>query len=179
MKTLITILFALAVLSCEKEPVYLLDVDIPTNKFTDDRDNQTYKTITIGDQTWMAENLRYMPAQSSSYHDTEYGVLYSWIAALNSCPKGWHIPTEDEWIELIEYLVDSVGFKLKDGGFKALYGGWYQDEYSSEGRVGAWWTATECFDRYAWVYFVNNSNDDILKTNLPKSCKLTVRCIKD
>ena len=170
----IFILFVFLV-SCEEMQTSL----IGNNEFIDDRDGRIYSTIDIGDQTWMTKNLEYAPYNNENYYHTDkYGVLYSYRSAASSCPKGWHLPTDEEWIQLIEYLINDPGDQLKNGEFEALFGGWYQGEYLSEGRIGAWWTATECFNRYAWVYYVNPS-DDVLRTNLPKSCKLTIRCVKD
>ncbi len=92
---------------------------VQTGNFTDARDNTKYSTITISGQTWMAENLAFLPEVCPSNTDcgywvydyqgadvseakattnfTTYGVLYNWEIASTSCPTGWHLPTRDEW----------------------------------------------------------------------------------
>jgi len=74
----------------------------PTGYFTDSRDGQEYAYIEIGVQTWMAENLNYISANSWTYDNDPtngdiYGRLYTWETAKIVCPNGWHLPSDNEW----------------------------------------------------------------------------------
>ncbi len=76
----------------------------------DSRDGRIYKTVTIGLQTWMAENLSYDVQGSYCYHDSvdncsKYGRFYPWAIAKDVCPAGFHLPSKEEW----ETLIKSAG----------------------------------------------------------------------
>ena len=94
---------------------------------TDSRDGQVYRTVKIGSQVWMAENLNY---RGSDVHYTCYddqpenceisSVLYSFFDFKNLCPNGWHLPSRAEW----ETLFEAVGGKSVAGRMLRSQGGW-------------------------------------------------------
>lgn len=86
--------------------------------FKDDRDGKTYKTIKLGKQTWMAENLNLHMDDSWCYERKidnckKYGRLYTWKKAEKACPVGWHLPSRSEWRDLTAYV--SENSKSKPG----------------------------------------------------------------
>jgi uncharacterized protein (TIGR02145 family) len=134
-----TCLFVVFASSCEKDAV---NGNNNANTFTDTRDGNVYKIVNIGNQVWMAENLRYLPSvvgpaigsvteacyyvygyEGTNVADAKgqanyiaYGVLYNWAAAKAASPAGWHLPSDAEWTQLTEYLGDAAGCKLKETG---------------------------------------------------------------
>lgn len=175
-----------------------------TGWFTDSRDGKTYKTVTIGKQTWMAQDLNYnAPTGSWCYKDDSSYCkklgrrLYNWKAAIESCPLGWHLPSVDEWTELINYLGgnDVAGGKLKakegwndsnisstnSSGFSALPGGYrnYGGIFGGAGTEGYWWSSTENGSG-AW-YFSMRYDDNVVNKygNNHQRAGFSVRYVKD
>jgi len=86
------------------------------NTFKDPRDGEVYDIVSIGNQTWFAENLR---TKLSGYSwSTNYGRLYEWGFGHHAIPDGWHIPSRSEWQQLISFLggENVAGGKMKERG---------------------------------------------------------------
>lgn len=171
--------------------------------FRDTRDGQVYKTVTIGDQVWMAKNLNYEMAGSYCYSNNasncmRYGRLYTWNAAMNACPDGWHLPTYDELVSLIDYasgqsLAGGV-LKSKDGwkkcrhcdiaadmyDFSALPTGVMNEDGSFDKIFECvfLWSATETeSNQIPYMGFANISSVAMLLLG-SKNKGFSVRCVK-
>ena len=174
------------------------EYDATANTLKDLRDGKVYKTVTIGDQVWMAENLNFETDSSFCYNDSaeycaKYGRLYVWTAAMDACPSGWHLPDLAEWKTLLAAVGgDSVaGAKLKstsgwnsdgngtdDFGFTVLpAGGRSSKDFVGEAAV--FWTSEwyEGYDDYA--YGIRLYTDTIVrKFYSNKYIGSSVRCLK-
>ena len=87
--------------------------------FIDERDRQSYRIVNIGNQTWMAENFRYRIHNSFFYNNDEKtvdrrGILYTWHAAQEACPKGWRLPTREDYNELEAFVLHDIKFEFDD-----------------------------------------------------------------
>jgi len=153
-------------------------LEIVNNGFTDARDGNHYNAVKIGDQIWMAENLKYLPSVNGSGQSSEapyyyvynytsdnldeakardeyktYGVLYNWTAAQDACPTGWHLPSDAEWTQLEEYLGENAGGKLKEAG----YDHWQSPNAGANNESG--FTALPGGNRGNYGYFDLIGND--------------------
>ena len=179
--------------------------DSASNTLKDLRDNQVYKTIKIGSQIWMAENLAFKTANAicgEMEYMTFYGCLYPWDDAQTSCPGGWHLPSQAEWKTLIEFVGDSstAGKILKatttwsdkghykdgtdDYGFTALPGGVRLPQngktHQSFVKSGAFfWSASEIDDDESVCLVLRYENDAATLFENYKDAAVSVRCVKE
>lgn len=171
--------------------------------FTDNRDGKKYKTVKIGTQIFLAENLSYKPTTGSywAYEDNvnnfeKYGILYDWETAKNVCPSGWHLPSDEEWTTMVKIIGGdkAAGVKLKEkgplhwaqnsdatneSGFTALPGGYrYRAFYSIE-HAGYWWTASERNATSAWCRYLVYNFSNLFRDFSSKTNGCSVRCVKN
>jgi len=181
----------------------------PETHFCDSRDNEIYKFVKIGDQTWMAKDIGYAAGVSMDYQNHNrksygYGKLYDWETAKRICPSGWHLPSEEEWTELIESAggMEFAGLALKsktdwksggngfdDYDFKALPTGFIIEGKSYEGysnyygvvlgESGYWWTSNQNDIDSAYLLGMHYDSIGIEYYYGDKSNLNSVRCLQD
>jgi len=148
-----------------------------------------------------------------------YGRLYDWATAMNLpsgcntsyctsqigakhrgiCPSGWHIPGDDEWETLTDFVGIAGGTKLKAAsgwnsysgipqgtdayGFSALPGGsgnFFGSSFDEVGYFGSWWSASECGSRAAACYRSMSYYSEGTSFNYyHKGYLFSVRCVQD
>ena len=171
------------------------------NKKTHEKTYQVYKFVKIAPEginyakTWMAENLKYVTKDSYCYGGQQscdsYGRLYTWEAAKEACPVGWHLPTQREWETLLAAVKgeNGAGYALKsktdwDGDdtyhFTALPGGVGENgQYSLIGILANFWTATEAESGEKAIYVSLESKVDTWGEGASSVNNLfSVRCLK-
>lgn len=192
--------------------------------FTDPRDGHVYKTVKIGTQVWMAENLAYLPTGSLvagcsvyGYNGTSeeiakatsnykiYGVLYKWDVANVSCPQGWHLPSEAEWIQMEQTLGLSIeesseaivgcrgthgiimkstsgwyqnGNGTNSSGFNALPSGHKETGFYGVGKYCTWWSFNS-IDSFALTRSLEYDRNCVNNLGSYKFNYYSVRCLKD
>lgn len=189
-----------------------------------DIDGNVYETVIIGDQEWMAENLKVThynngdeiptnwPSYSGAYavYDDDlanaeiYGNLYNWHAGNDDreiCPEGWHVPSDDEWTVLTDFLGESAGSQLAgnvdlwnsgqlvdnsafgSSGFLALPGGYRTETnglYYSMGNGAYFWSSTaHTSSNYAWDRRLVYNNSGVNRSSCSMRRGLSVRCVAD
>jgi len=166
--------------------------------FTDVRDGKVYRTVEIGKQVWMAENLNYYAKGSWCYDNDDekckrYGRIYTWDVVMDGeteeaskgiCPEGWHVPTNAEW----ESLVDEHK-KTKDlakggvSGFDMLFAGcrFPKGAFDFEGKVATFWTSTHDGESFVFTRYAYSDKKSAPVTDYSTNTNYGqyLRCIKD
>jgi len=207
---------------------------LETGTMTDIEGN-VYRTVKIGSQWWMAENLRTTKYKDgtdiSEVNDKEewgyltepafcwfmndpdtyknkYGALYNWYSVSTGklAPTGWHVPTDEEWWQLINYLGGGLvaGGKMKcTGTIEAGTGPWPDPNTGATNESGfsavptgcreeggnfirhtpyeaTWWAANELNINSAFDFNIRHNHTTAgSEDGLDKSCGLSIRCVKD
>jgi len=147
---------------------------------------------------------------NQSNNDEPLGKLYNWYTTTdprNVCPIGWHVPSDEEWNELIVFLDPSyapmtignspsaASGKLKSiegwmapnesannqSGFSALPAGsrFEQDFFFGIGTAAHWWSSTVEFQNNAWYRRVVNNNDMLTRSMDIINSGFSIRCLQD
>ncbi len=167
-------------------------------EFTDPRDQQVYKTVTIGKRCWMAENLRFKTVggciENIDGNFQKDGYFYNWRAANVACPKGWHLPSSEEWESLINSLgAETAAQQLKAAdawpeleknnsstGFEVYPSGFFSPSIRGFTQVGdqaLFWTSSDYFSQDAYYFELNTTT--VKKRTKDKTHALNCRCLQD
>jgi uncharacterized protein (TIGR02145 family) len=182
-----------------------------------DFDGNIYKTVQIGDQVWMAENLRTthysdgsalesFPVNGDESNTQKHGRLYRWQAAIGgpnvsdpptgpiqgASPEGWHIPSEEDWLELINHLGDEsiAGGLLKEDmfqgttseiGFGALASGWlnFTGEYAGFGEKTFVRSSTSPNGHGGYARELNHVDSTFNRVFLHPDDAISIRCVQN
>lgn len=186
-----------------------------------DIDGKTYNYSLIGNQVWTTENLETKKYRNGDqipqvqdatqwaslttgawcYYDNDptKGILYNWHAINDPrglAPAGWHIPSDNEWTVLSDYLggIDLAGKKMKsttgwinnangtnESGFSGYPNGgrWDGGSFVNYGGFGFWWSSTYSGFNCAKSRRLNYNGDNVSSGSLTTDKGLSVRCIKD
>ena len=169
------------------------------SQIIDARDGNRYKAKRLAGQCWMTENLNYKPEDLDAYcyedvhsYCDEFGVLYKWNAAMNNekkeksrgvCPKGWHIPSDDEW----QNLIDSSGYsgaELMQGklsSFNVILSGsrYTNGKYFNRREYAYFWSSSSKSENTAWNRYFPRKGEGIDHYTTDKGHGFSVRCVKD
>ena len=154
-------------------------------------------------ETWQAAGQNKQPAWC--YYDNDlkngekYGKLYNWYAVNDPrglAPEGYHIPSDNEWKMLSNYLEgeDVAGKKMKsssgwgvnfdgtnESGFSGLPGGsrYSNGEFYPIDGYGDWWSSTEANTDDAWYRYLSYGSGNVYRNGYDKSSGFSVRCLRD
>lgn len=214
------VLFAVSCKNDDDKP------DPPKPYVLTDIDGNTYPYVTIGAQVWMAKNLKVTKLKDGTdipliadplawsnlatpgycWYDNDqatygntYGAMYNWYTVNTGklCPAGWHVPSDDEWTLLTDFLGGEpvAGGKLKsitywnspntgatnETGFAALPGGvrGYGSAFHGLSDLGYWYSATEYNFSNVYTRSMHHDHAEVEMHGNDKKTGMYVRCVKD
>ena len=198
-----------------------------------DQEGNEYKTIVIGTQEWMAENLKtsiyrngdVIPTglstsqwtstvqgawayfQNDASRNCPFGKLYNWYACVDArelCPTGWHVPTDDDWTALSDFLggeaiaggiMKTTGVSdtatglwsapnsgaTNSSGFSGIPGGYRlsQGPYSNLEFIGYYWSSSDFVTLSAYYRFLIYDDVNLTRATGGKGNGFSVRCLRD
>ena len=156
-----------------------------------------FRSVVIGNQEWMTLNWDYKTPKSFFYNNdstinSQYGRLYYYSNALGAAPPGWHLPTLDEYWELINYLgginkaaplmlsSDTIGLNLICGGYKsANISADNSDLFGFIDQYAFYWTATPDAEQTAYAIRITPTTGEIEINSYRRANGFSVRYVKD
>ena len=176
----------------------------------DSRDGQMYRTIKIDGRTWLAQNVNYnIPGESWCYDDKDNfcarsGRLYSLEGARKACPKGFHLPRDREWQDMLTGLTgcydgvqkceafasklkartgwqggggtDEYGFTAFGSGRREVVGRGHR--YVEMGEYTAFWSSQNGRNSTIWIWVLGRMGDNMVRELAPNAGNgYSVRCI--
>ena len=190
---------AIEKLKSRKEDIVELKEESP-NTFTDLRDGQTYKTVELDGNIWMAENFNFDAGEqcwnfnNDPENGKKYGRLYTWDAAIKACPKGWRLPSDEEWSKILKQYkgyaegLGNEGKPIRSGLVKQnilrkmnlLLGGLRDKDigFSQLEESGCYWSAKEHYKTGAFFYELSKKYGVLERGKEFKTNALSCRYIK-
>ncbi|HCT30565.1 MAG TPA: hypothetical protein DIW31_07485 [Bacteroidales bacterium] len=185
--------------------VFVFITDCSVIKKDNHISNDNYPSKDYNGQIWMTENLKEIADSNDnkikSYYpndDTtnvkDYGLLYDYETACKVCPKGWHLPTEKEWENLIDFLGKQSGNELKDtlfwksqeqlftnkSGFSVRPAGYANTEFDNLFKTHAiFWSATKVDTHFVKGFVLSITSDSIRSAPQHPAYGFSVRCVKN
>lgn len=190
--------------------------------FVDERDGQSYGWVRYGDTDWMTTNYKYdtgsscavylngdeyQTALTNAENLAAYGRLYDQQGALDACPEGWRLPTDEDWQKLEKHLGMSAGDAAKRQwrgsiahnmmtikgdtcALNLLLGGYYTSHtigatsgYRMKSAYAFYWTSSQDTTKTGKYYFYRkleyNRKEVFRESMEPEANKLSVRFVRD
>lgn len=143
------------------------------NIINDSRDGKSYQIVNFNGLNWMTENLNYAIDGSACYENNldnceKYGRLYTWNQAKKACPKGWRLPSKNEWNNAPKGIWNSFA-----GYFYVAKGSFYKKD-----ATAFYWTGTEVDSQKAFDRDIDAASESFIEKNHSKTdVAFSVRCV--